>query len=173
MAELLARTENFIDAEKVKSAIIKVQEELEEHRDSINASTDEIQANYASVCELDNKIAKLNERIDDIYNILSKLSGKKLNKVPSFEDIDPLTSEEKNVFLNLYTESGPITYAELARKLKMSVELARQYILRLMEKGIPIQKTYKNTRPYIILNQKFKNLQAKQNILKIEQKILV
>ena len=54
----------------------------------------------------------------------------------------------------------------------MPISLARQYITNLLEKGIPIQKKYIKQRPYIYLDQKFKNLQAKKNILKIEQKIL-
>ena len=48
----------------------------------------------------------------------------------------------------------------------MPIPLLREYITNLLEKGIPIQKIYKNTRPYIFLDPKFKNLQAKQNILK-------
>jgi ribosomal protein S25 len=84
-----------------------------------------------------------------------------------------LTEKEKAVFLNLYTEHKPITYSDLATKLNISIELTRQYIISLKEKGVPIQKTYKNTRPYLSLDPKFKNLQAKKNILKIEQKILV
>lgn len=158
---------------KLKLTFAVIKEEFEEHLQSINENTSEIQENYTYLYELDNKITKLNERIDEIYLTLSKMTGKKLRKMPAFEDIDPLTEKEKVVFLNLYTEEKPITYADLARKLNLSIELTRQHILNLMEKGIPIQKTYKNTRPYIYLDPKFKNLQAKKNILKIEQKILV
>lgn len=158
---------------KLKISLRAINEELEEHLISINDNTSEIQENYAYMCELDNKIAKLNERIDEIHFILNKMTGKKLIKIPAFEDIDPLTEKEKLVFLNLYTEDRPITYHDLANKLNMSIDVARQYVLNLMEKGIPIQKTYKNTRPFLLLDPKFKNLQAKKNILKIEQKILV
>jgi len=48
----------------------------------------------------------------------------------------------------------------------------REYVTNLLEKGIPIQKKYVNTIPHLLLDPKFKNLQAKKNILKIEQKIL-
>ena len=158
---------------KIKRAIKAIDEEFEDYLLSINENTSEIQQNHAYLFELDNKIAKVNERIDEIHLILSKMTGKKIRKMPAFENIDPLTEKEKAVFLNLYTEEAPITYADLARKLNMSIELTRQYVLNLLEKGIPIQKKYKNTRPYLMLDQKFKNLQAKKNILKIEQKILV
>ena len=159
--------------ESLKLTFSQIYEEFEDHLQAINENTSEIQENYTFLCELDNKIAKLNERIDEIHSILSKFTGKKTLKTPSFEDIDPLTSTEKNVFLNLYTEEQPISFSELAAKIKMSIPLARQYITNLLEKGIPIQKIYKNTIPYIALDQRFKNLQAKKNILKIEQRILV
>jgi ribosomal protein S25 len=158
---------------KLKSIFSSVYQEFEDHLDAINENTNEIQTNFEYLCRLDNKITKLNERIDEIHLILSKLTGKKTSKKSKLDDIDPLTTSEKNVFLNIYTEQAPITYSDLAKKMKMPVSVLREYITNLLEKGIPIQRIYKNTRPYIFLNQRFKNLQAKQNILKIEQKVLV
>ena len=158
--------------QKISIAVAQIHEEFEDHLESINENTSEIQSNYEYLCELDNKITKLNERIDEIHAILSKLTGKKTRKTTRYEDIDPLGTMEKNIFLNLYTEDHPMTYAELAKKINMPISLARQYITNLLEKGIPIQKKYIQTKPYIYLDPKFKNLQAKKNILKIEQKIL-
>jgi len=158
---------------KIKTIFSSVYNEFEDHLDAINENTNEIQTNFEYLCKLDNKITKLNERIDEIHLILSKLTGKKTYKKSKLESIDPLTTKEKSVFLNLYTEQDPITYSSLAKKMKMPIPLLREYITNLLEKGIPIQKIYKNTRPYIFLDSKFKNLQAKQNILKIEQKVLV
>ena len=157
---------------KLQIAFSQVHMEFEDHLDTINENTNEIQSNYKFMCEIDNKITKLNEKIDNIHMILSKLTGKKIKKIKQFEDIDPLTTKEKNIFLNLYTEEEPVSYSFLARKMSMPVSLLRQYISNLIEKGIPIQKIYKNTLPYILLDKRFKNLQAKKNILKIEQKIL-
>jgi predicted nuclease with TOPRIM domain len=173
MITLISSSKSALDIDSIKKAFSQIQEEFEEHLAAINENTDEIQANCTSLYELDNKIAKLNDKIDEIYNVLNNLTGKNLRKKPSFEDIDPLTTKEKTVFLNLYTELEPMTYADLAKKMNMPIELTRQYVINLMEKGIPIQRTYKNTRPYITLDPKFRNLQAKKNILKIEQRILV
>jgi len=159
--------------DKLKSIFSSIYNEFEDHLDAINENTNEIQANFEYLCKLDNKITKLNERIDEIHLILSKLTGKKTHKKFRLENIDPLTTSEKNVFINLYTEQAPMSYSDLARKLKMPIFLAREYITNLLEKGIPIQKIYKDQRPYIFLDPKFKNLQAKQNILKIEQRVLV
>ncbi|MBR9691525.1 hypothetical protein GOV06_01950 [Candidatus Woesearchaeota archaeon] len=176
MTELISKRieSNSLDVvkQKISSVVSEIQEEFEDHLQSINENTAEIQSNYEFSCELDNKITKLNERIDEVYTILSKLTGKKIRKTSKYEDIDPLTTMEKNVFLNLYTEEQPMTYSELAKKMNMPISLARQYITNLLEKGIPIQKKYIKTKPFICLDPKFKNLQAKKNILKIEQRIL-
>lgn len=176
MTELCIDTDNSAIQEltnKLKIAFSQVHIEFEDHLESINENTDEIQSNYECMCELDKKITKLNEKIDEIHMILGNLTGKKIRKIPKYEDIDPLTTKEKNIFLNLYTEEEPVSYSHLARKISMPVSLLRQFISNLIEKGIPIQKTYKNTLPYIFLDKRFKNLQAKKNILKIEQRILV
>jgi hypothetical protein len=170
-SELSSRVLQLNDS--LKSALNQVYDEFEDHLEAINENTSEIQENYAYFCELDNKIAKLNDRIDEIHNILSKLTGKKVRKIASFDDIDPLTSDEKNVFMNLYTEAVPVSYADLAKKMQMPIPLVREYVTHLLEKGVPVQKTYKNTIPHILLDPRFKNLQAKTNILKIEQRILV
>ena len=158
---------------KITIALDSINQEFEEHLLAINENTQEVQENYTYMIELDNKIAKLNERINDIYDILSSLSGKKIRKMPRFEDIDPLSGKEKNIFLHLYTEEKPITFSDLAKKMSMPISILREHIMVMIEKGIPVQKTYKNTRPFIMLDRKFKNLQAKKNILKIEQKILL
>jgi predicted transcriptional regulator len=158
---------------KLKVIFSSVYNEFEDHLDAINENTNEIQTNFEYLCKLDNKITKLNERIDEVHLILSKLTGKRTYKKSRLENIDPLTTKEKSVFLNLYTEQDPVTYSGLAKKMKMPIPLLREYVTNLIEKGIPIQKIYKNTRPYVFLDPKFKNLQAKQNILKIEQKVLV
>ena len=178
MTDLLTKREDSVSKEidqikqKISISVAEIHDEFGDHLEAINENTAEIQSNYEYLCGLDNKITKLSERIDEIYSILGNLTGKKIRKIAKYEDIDPLTTMEKNVFLNLYTQDQPMTYSELAKKLNMPISLTRQYITNLLEKGIPVQKKYIKTRPYIYLDQKFKNLQAKKNLLKIEQKIL-
>src|SRR3972149_3298837 len=94
--------------QRLRLAFSEIREEFQDHLEAINENTTEIQSNFAYLCEVDNKIAKLNDRIDDIYNVLSKMTGKKMKKMPCFDDIDPLTEMEKNVFLNIYAEEKPI-----------------------------------------------------------------
>lgn len=157
--------------EELSIAFSQIREELEEHLDAINENTNEVQANYGYLSELDNKINKLNEKIEEIQLILSRLTGKKVHFKADY-DIDPLTSDEQTVFLAVYTEDKPISYMELARKVSKPLALVRNYITNLIEKGIPINKTYIKGRPHIMLDENFKRLQAKKNIVGINQQIL-
>ena len=61
----------------IKTAFTQIYDEFEDHLHAINENTSEVQENYTYLCEMDNKIAKLNERIDEIHHMLAKLTGKK------------------------------------------------------------------------------------------------
>ena len=156
----------------VQSTFSKIHEELEEHLDAINENTNEIQANYEYLCELDKKIQHLQEEIKQLKNIISKITGQPIQSKPETNQIQPLTQEEQKVFLALYSESKPISYLELAQKLNLSLTLIRTYVTNLISKGIPVQKTYIKGRPLISLEPGFKELQAKENIVGLNQKLL-
>jgi biotin operon repressor len=159
--------------EVLKQAVSSINNEMEDHLDSINENTNEIQANYEYLCELDNKINKLNEKIEEIQIILSKLTGKKLDLQPDYTSIEPLTKQEQKIFLVVYTEERPISYMEISSKMNLPLTMVREYITSLIEKGVPIQKTYMKGRPFVLLEQSFKSLQAKQNVVKIDQRVLI
>ena len=156
----------------LKLALSRINEEFEDHLDSINENTTEIQANYDYLCEIDNKIEKLGEKLEEIQLILSKMTGKRLEMQNSESYVKPLTKAEQQIFLVLYTEEKPISYMELSKKLNLSLTLIREYIYHLIEKGVLVQKTYVKGRPHVILDKKFKDLHAKKNLVKIDQQRL-
>jgi len=152
----------------ISSGLKEIKEELDEHLTSVNQNTNEIQTNYEYLCELDSKIEKLKERIDEITMFLGISHPKADYK------ISPLTKNEKEVFLILYTkgeEKGYLTYKEIARSLALSEDLVMNYITNLIEKGIPIIKKYANNKVSIKLDSNFKSIQAKENIVKIDEAI--
>jgi len=153
-------------AKKAEESNLK--DELDEHLTSINQNTNEIQTNYEYLCELDSKIEKLKERIDEVSMFLGLSRSKQHYK------ISPLTKNEKEVFLVLYTkgeEKDYLTYKEIARSIALSKELVMNYITNLIEKGIPIIKKYADNKVYIKLDPNFKSLQAKENLVKIDEVI--
>jgi hypothetical protein len=158
--------------EELKSAFSQIREEFDEHLDAINENTNEIQANYEYLCEIDNKINKLNEKIEEIQLILSKLTGQKLDLKPEYYRIDPLGPEEQKMFLAIYSEDKPLSYMELAKRVGKPLTLVRSYVTNLIEKGIPINKSYVKGRPHVMIDAGFKSLQAKKNIVGINQQIL-
>jgi hypothetical protein len=158
---------------QLKSAFSKVKEEFADHLDAINENTNEIQANYEYLCEIDSKIDKLAERIDEI----SMLVQEKNSPLPSHNrmySVLPLTSREQEVFLALYTleeEKSQVSYLDIGRRLALTELLVRSYITNLIEKGVPIIKKYMNNSVYLNIDKTFKHIQAKENLLGINQTI--
>jgi len=164
---------NVVDKTTMSVIFDEVKGQFEDHLAAINENTNEIQANYEFLCELDAKINKIAERMAKIELFLES-QGFERDKKPIFE-IKELTPREKDIFLVLYTieEKGPVTYKEIMHASGLTEELVQAYITRLIEKGIPIIKQYVHNIAYLRLERRFKQLQAKENILKITQQTLV
>ncbi|MFC1801047.1 hypothetical protein ACFLZB_01140 [Nanoarchaeota archaeon] len=151
--------------DELNNPVSQLKEEIDDHLGAINENTQEIQANFTYLCELGAKIDKLAQRLDHIDMVLSQN--------PTKIDIKPLTCAEKQVFLTLYTQEAPLTYEDIANETETSVSLVREYVDALIEKGVPIVKTYFNSRPFLKLDQHFKELQAKENLVNISLKSFI
>jgi len=166
--------EALIINKNLKKAFNTIKEEFDEHLSSINENTNEIQANYEYLCNIDSKIDKLNEKIEEIQLSIKHLANEKIaddNKKPAPNHIF-LTTREKEVFLALYTmaeEKGPITYKTIARRIGLTEFMAREYVTNLIEKGIPVIKKYLNQEVYLDIDQKFRHMQAKENLVDINE----
>ena len=151
----------------LKSAFSGIKNEFQEHLTSINHNTNEIQSNYEFLCEIDSKIEKLSERIDEISMFLG------IEKEVRDYQIKPLTLREQEVFLVLYTlqDGSSITYAFVARKLALTENLVQNYISSMIAKGVPVVKKYVNNRVNLSLDPQFKALQAKHNFVGVHRKV--
>ena len=149
-----------------KAEFFKIKQEVEEHLQAINENTNEISANYEYICEIEQKLERLGERIDHLQ---MQLEGSGLVIQRNF-DVKKLNRREQEVFLVIYTleeEKGSITYDDVASKLGISEHLAGNYVTSLIEKGVPIIKKYFNSKPHLRLDPVFKTLQTKENILQL------
>lgn len=154
---------------KLRAEFTKIKYELEEHLQSINENTNEIAANYEYICEIERKLDKLSERIDNIQMHLEPNLGIAIEKQNNFE-VKRLGRMEQQVFLAIYTleeEKCGLTYGDIAKSLSISEHLAASYVTSMIEKGVPILKRYINSKPYLRLDPVFKTLQAKENILQL------
>ena len=168
MIDLLSRkTHN-----QIKQAFKDIKEEFEDHLESINENTNEIQSNYEFLCEVDNKVEKLNERLDTIQMFLEKLTNQKLDSFKELTHVQPLSIQEQRLFLTLYTSEDAVSYPQMAERIHLTESLVRQYMTNLIEKGVPVTKQYINRKPFVSLNPDFKELQAKKNIVNLDDSVL-
>jgi hypothetical protein len=150
--------------EGIKKAFSKVKDEFSEHLLAINENTNEVQANYEYLCELDAKIQKLAERMDELALFVrhpSVVCG-------SEYEVAELTNNEREVFMALYTlinERGKATYADLCRRCGMPEGLVQTYVTNLIAKGVPVHKRYNDKEVLLIMDKAFCELQAKENIV--------
>ena len=153
----------------VNHAFSKVRQELDEHLDAINQNTSELSVTNQYVAHLESKIEKLNERLDELT------VGKTVEEdLSAYEDVSiTLSIREQEVFLLLYIANEKKSISYLSRYLGLTAEFIQQYISRLVSKGVPI-RTYESAdgeRVYS-LERGFKDLQARKNIIALDQRVL-
>ena len=157
--------------EALKVSFSKIKEELDVHLDSINENTNEINANFEHVARLEDKLDKLNERIDELHMMFSSLIGEKPKaKEVEFEKIK-LSTREQEVFLTLYTSQNELTYYDISRKLGLTPDLVEKYVKMMLDKGVPIIKKLTENKLFLMIDDEFRNIQTKENILKINENI--
>ena len=151
----------------LKKSFQDVRFELDDHLDAINQNTSEVSALYGFLRELEGKLDKLTERVDALS--LEQDSSFDVSQVR-------LSRQEQEVFLVLFSVDVPLTPEQVARRLGLSKQLAAQYLYNLQLKGIPMVARNVNGELFYALELKFKDLQARNNILNIpltvQEKIL-
>ncbi|KHO45722.1 MAG: hypothetical protein QS98_C0008G0026 [archaeon GW2011_AR3] len=150
-----------------KRDVEKVTNELDDHLSTINENTNELQTNYEYLLELDTKIQKLNERMDEFFIMLNPNYRRDEAVFTS-----PLTKREQEVFLVLYgCNDSLLTYKDISRKTGLPETMVENYVANLIMKRIPVIKMYKNMRTYLRLDEKYRANQAKNDILKLNEAI--
>lgn len=158
-AKELKRIQNSL-----KKSFDSVKEEFNVHLDTINQNTSEVQNIYDYLAEIDSKIDKLNERIDEMQMYINPSS-----KENQF-DVE-LTHREQEVFMVLYTSQEKITAKDVARKLGFTDEMVNRYVYNLISKGIPVLKQFVKKEMFLYLELKFKDLQARKGVVNIAESI--
>ena len=155
--------------EFVKSNLKDIKEEFDDHLQTINDNTSEIQATYEYAFRLEEKLKKLDRRLDRIESLTS--GSAEFESVEDDSGIE-LNDYEKKIFLILYTasESRPVNYGQIAQYLGEDELLIRGHVTNMLEKGLPVQKRYDDGCVYLFLDRKFRETQTKHNVLGISQK---
>ena len=150
---------------KIKNSFSKIKNELDEHLDTINQNTTEIQANYEYIFELENKIEKLNQRLEEMQLLIENGPN---SEYKITQPVSKLTKREEEVFMLLYTDKEEsLTFSEISRKIGFTEEMIKNYISSMSSKGVPIIQKLLSGETYISIDPSFKNLQIKENVLRI------
>ncbi len=157
------------ELERIKKAFKTIRENLDEHLDGINQNANEIESNYEYLCRLEAKLDALSERLDAIQLRLSEMepNSKPMGKID-------LSYEEKKVFLAIYKYASAknfISYSEISKRLGLPISLVRFFVTNLIEKNVPIVKKYNNREVLVSLDEEFRQVQAKENIVNINESI--
>src|SRR3989344_1550337 len=152
--------------QKIKGAFNKLREEMDDHLLAINENTNEISSQYEYICELEKKIEKLTERVEQLqmHTYAKPTLKTNLRLEPNLSKI------EEEVFTVLYTleeEKGSVTLMDISTQLDIEESEVSNCIYSMIEKGIPITKRVIDNNPYFNVDRDFKIMQAKENILKI------
>jgi len=139
-----------------------MREELDDHRLAINENTGELDATSECLNEVNKKLDKLTERVDELTLLVKGVHEEK-----TF-DLQPLSNKEKEVFHALYalTETQPFaSYDQIARKALMTKELVSCYVTSMIQKGVPVLKKHDGNRVFLRLEAAFRQCQAKKNLV--------
>jgi DNA-directed RNA polymerase specialized sigma subunit len=145
---------------ELKTAFGKIKKELNDHLETLNQNTVEIESNFEYLERLEARIEKLNEKLEELTLLLRARPCEevKANKIK-------LSGREQEVFLLLYTSNEFMSYGDIAKKLGLTVVLAGNYLTSMIEKGIPLMKRYVDKQPAVMLDPSFREKQAKQGIV--------
>ncbi len=151
---------------KIKKAFERIKEEMDDHLTAINENTKEIQNVYDYIAKIEEKIEKLNEKIEGVQLLISQLENIKNPK-----KINDLTLKQQEVFLILYTNKEFLSYEELSERTGFKVGKLKEIIKSLIKKGIPIIKKQQKDLELVKLDNTFRTLQTKLQIVEISEEI--
>lgn len=146
----------------MQSTILDMRDELDQHLDSINQNTMEIQGNYDYLEELDKRMDKIESKLDQLSQLLSQHH---IQQEP-IESIS-LTSEEKELFFTLYTSQEPLSFEELAHRTKVESFMIEDFLSSMQIKKVPLEIKHFAGKTFVLLSENFKNRQAKERLIAV------
>ena len=129
---------------KIKSSFGAVKEEIEDHLVAINENTDELKNHSSFLHELDEKIEKLCERMDQMQLMMIQITK------PS------LSENEKMVFETLSNFSSPLSCSDIAMRLNLTELIVKAHLFSMICKGIPIKEKVIESQSYFLIEKKFR-----------------
>ncbi len=139
-----------------------VKEELDTHLETINQNTSEIESAYDFLIELDKKMEKITERLDQIELQLSPI-----NKFGTIV----LSHQEQETFMVLHNASDRLSLKDLAKRTGLTDDLADTCVCSMIAKKVPIIRELDGENCWLLLEPAFKALQAKQGVIHVNEQL--
>jgi glutamate-1-semialdehyde aminotransferase len=149
----------------IKEAFSRIKDELSEHLDTINQNTQELTSAYQYIAELEGKVEKLSERLDEVTVAT--------NKSAVIEQMEfKLSVREQEVFACLYAHPQGVTANQAARLLGLTGELVTSTLFYLLEKGVAIHKQQTESGISYQLDRNFRDLQSRKQLIEVHPSII-
>ncbi len=160
---------NIKSDEKLKQAFKKIKEERDEHRESINQLTSELQTSFEYISDLEVKYEKIKEITDELQMFKNSML---LNDKTHFSNID-LSLDEQKLFIIMYIfgEKEPLSFKFITQKLGANDMVVKALLSSLLDKKVPITREKISSELYFNLDPRFRELQTKENLIKIHDSV--
>lgn len=148
----------------LEDAVFIARDEVDDHLQAINANTTEIDMQNNDICEMDNRLNKIEEKMGDIHFLLKQLVTKSHLSVE-------LSKDEQRVFLILYTHDKFMKPIGICDKAFLEQGVVEESLTSMADKGIPIEREILDGKVYFRMNSEFKLRQAKEQIIRIDTEV--
>lgn len=156
----------FLDVEKkLRISFSKIKDEFEDHLDAINQNTEEVSKFYDCIGEIDEKLDKINARIDTIHMMFRRVINHNTISVD-------LNLDEQRAFVLLNACPKYLSIEDLAYRVGLEEDQAYEVITAMTDKGIPMDRKRAEGKPCIKLDDEFKRLQARDKMIRISPAIM-
>ena len=146
---------------KLKKTFQSIKEEFDEHLTAINENTEELAQHSELYNEVDNRMIKLEEKMEELHFMFKQIINQKPITLT-------LSKDEQKVFLVLYTHEKEMTAEEVGLKCHKPKERVEEIFLSLTDKGLPLVLIGQG----YLLRQDFRLRQAKENIITIDEDVV-
>lgn len=152
---------SFDKLNELSGELSTMRAEMDEQLTAINGNTNELEIQNSFICEIDNRINKVEEKIDNVCLLLKQILIKAKLSVE-------LSKDEQRVFLVMYTHEKFMTAELLSQKSLLMSSIVEETLSSMLDKGIPVEREILDGKIYFRLNKDFKLRQAKEQIIKID-----
>ena len=137
----------------------QVYTELDEHREAINADTVELNVQNSRLDDVEKKLDMIAMRLEKLSQALAVSEES--------HAYTPLTVQEQQVFLALYTIEHELCLRDLALRAGVPLQVIPALLESMAFKSIPLQQNIIDGECRIALEKGFKTLHAKNNVVLI------